>query len=163
MKVVVIGHEKTGKSSIVKRFVQDTYDPVYQPTIGASYVSKVLHLSDRQVKFDIWDTAGGRRYRSLLQMYIREAVLIVLVFDVTSRTSFDELPEFMSFKDSCPTSSSFILIGNKADLMGERQVSFEEGSAFANANAMVYLETSALTGSNTEEAFTILGYALSQG
>lgn len=91
VKLVLLGDSGVGKSSIVLRFVADNFKEDTDATIGASYMSKMLQIQEKAIKFNIWDTAGQERYRSLAKMYYRDAMVVLLVFALSEETSFDSL------------------------------------------------------------------------
>lgn len=83
------GDQSVGKTSIITRFMYDKFDSTYQATIGIDFLSKTMYLDDRVVRLQLWDTAGQERFRSLIPSYIRDSSVAVIVFDVTSRDSFE--------------------------------------------------------------------------
>ena len=91
VKLVLLGDTGVGKSSIVLRFVANNFKLDEDATIGASYMSKMLHIDDKTIKFNIWDTAGQERYQSLAKMYYRDANAAILVYDITKKQSFEGL------------------------------------------------------------------------
>ena len=91
VKVVLLGHQGTGKSSIVLRFVTNNFRQFSESTIGASYMSKLVVVDDKAIKFQIWDTAGQEKYHSLAPMYYRNAAAAVLVYDITKASTFKTL------------------------------------------------------------------------
>lgn len=90
-KVVLLGEAGVGKTSIVLRFVADTYHTDLEPTIGASFLSKIININEQSIKFSIWDTAGQERYHSLARMYYTETSAAILVYDITSRKSYEAM------------------------------------------------------------------------
>ena len=91
VKVVLLGDTGVGKSSLVLRFLSDTFKPFSASTIGASYMSKIIEVQDRTIKFQIWDTAGQEKYKSLAPMYYRGSAAAILVYDITQRESLRTL------------------------------------------------------------------------
>ncbi|GMH66966.1 hypothetical protein TL16_g04556 [Triparma laevis f. inornata] len=87
-KLVFLGDQSVGKTSIITRFMYDTFDKSYQATIGIDFLSKSMHLEDRTVRLQLWDTAGQERFRSLIPSYIRDSSVAVVCYDITSRASF---------------------------------------------------------------------------
>ena len=83
-KLVFLGDQSVGKTSIVTRFMYDTFDSTYQATIGIDFLSKTMYLEDRTVRLQLWDTAGQERFRSLIPSYIRDSSVAVIVYDITS-------------------------------------------------------------------------------
>merc|ERR1719197_202781 len=88
-KLVFLGEQAVGKTSVITRFMYDTFDNNYQATIGIDFLSKTIKLEDRSVRLQLWDTAGQERFRSLIPSYIRDAAAAVVVYDITRRKSFE--------------------------------------------------------------------------
>ena len=154
LKLIVVGNQGTGKSCILNRFVNETFEENYQATIGLDFQSKNVTIHDQDVRLILYDTAGQEKFRSLIPMYIREAQIILLIYDISDRESFDSMPnwlrEVMEVKNS---EAVFALIGNKIDLENERKVTFEEGNKLANENNFIFQEVSAKNGKNFETLF----------
>eukprot|EP00478_Filoreta_tenera_P002767 GABV01002877.1.p1 GENE.GABV01002877.1~~GABV01002877.1.p1 ORF type:complete len:163 (+),score=43.86 GABV01002877.1:34-489(+) len=87
-KLVFLGDESTGKTSLITRFMYDHFDAAYQATIGIDFLSKTMYLDDRVVRLQLWDTAGQERFRSLIPSYIRDSSVAVVVYDISNRQSF---------------------------------------------------------------------------
>ena len=83
-KLVFLGNQSVGKTSIITRFMYDTFDSTYQATIGIDFITKTMYLEDRTIRLQLWDTAGQERFRSLLPSYIRDSTVAVVVYDITS-------------------------------------------------------------------------------
>ena len=153
-KLIVVGNISTGKSSILNRFVNETFEEDYQATIGLDFQSKNITIHDQDVRLILYDTAGQEKFRSLIPMYIREAQIILLVYDISNRESFESLPKWFSdILDVKNNEAVFVLVGNKIDLENERQVSTEEGKKFALEKNLIFQEVSAKNGTNFEELF----------
>jgi Ras-related protein Rab-5C len=153
-KLVILGNSGVGKSCLVLRFVRDEFDEGQVTTIGAAFLTKNLYLEDGNVKIEIWDTAGQERYRSLAPMYYRGAQAAIVVFDVTSRDSFDGAKTWVKELQRRGEPGVVIaLAGNKADLRDKRAVDADEAAEYAKANGMFYVETSAKDSTNVEKVF----------
>ena len=153
-KLIVVGNISTGKSSILNRFVNETFEEDYQATIGLDFQSKNITIHDQDVRLILYDTAGQEKFRSLIPMYIREAQIILLIYDISNRESFESLPKWFSdILDVKNNEAVFVLVGNKIDLENERQVSTEEGKQFAMEKNLIFQEVSAKNGTNFEELF----------
>ena len=154
LKLIVVGNQGTGKSCILNRFVNETFEENYQATIGLDFQSKNITIHDQDVRLILYDTAGQEKFRSLIPMYIREAQIILLIYDISDRESFDSMPKWLTeVMDVKNSESVFALIGNKIDLENERKVTFEEGKKFANDNNFIFQEVSAKNGKNFETLF----------
>lgn len=160
-KLVFLGDQSVGKTSIITRFMYDKFDNTYQATIGIDFLSKTMYLEDRTVRLQLWDTAGQERFRSLIPSYIRDSSVAVVVFDVTNRQSFVNTARWIQEVRTERGSDVIIfLVGNKTDLVDKRQVSVEEGDAKAREFNVNYIETSAKAGYNIKSLFRKIAAAL---
>ena len=156
LKLIVVGNQGTGKSCILNRFVNETFEENYQATIGLDFQSKNITIHDQDVRLIIYDTAGQEKFRSLIPMYIREAQIILLVYDISDKDSFDAMPNWIKeVKEVLNKEVVFALIGNKMDLESQRKISYEEGKKLAEKNNFVFQEVSAKTGKNFENLFEV--------
>lgn len=155
--LVLLGEANVGKTSIVRRITKGTFDNYSESTIGAAFNSYVRKYGKRIVKFEIWDTAGQERYRSITPLYYRNATSAFLVYDITSKDSFEitktYLRELKSYNTIVPV---IILVGNKCDLEHKRKVTRKEGKKFAEDNGIFFCEISAKTSINTEHIFELV-------
>jgi small GTP-binding protein len=153
-KFIIIGSSGVGKTAILKRLVEDSFSSDSQSTIGVEFDSTLIEVDGQQVKLQIWDTAGQERFRSIAKAYFRNAVGVLLVFDICERKTFDEVNAWLNDVHAlCDPTAVVILIGNKADLQENRVVTLAEAEQFAEHHQLAYVETSALAGSNVREAF----------
>jgi len=160
-KLVFLGDQSVGKTSIITRFMYDTFDSTYQPTIGIDFLSKTMYLDDKTVRLQLWDTAGQERFRSLIPSYIRDSSVAVICYDITSRDSFINTSKWI---DDVRTERGddviMMLCGNKTDLEDHRTVSYEEGEAKAKEYNIMFIETSAKAGFNIKALFRKVAAAL---
>jgi Ras-related protein Rab-5C len=154
-KVVMLGSSTVGKSSIVTRLIRNTFPVEVMPTIGASFLSKTMAVGETQVKLQIWDTGGSERYRSMAPMYFRDADAAIIVYDVTSTQTFQEMEIWLKeLYQKGPQSIIIALAGNKSDLTARRAVDESSLQRFAEKYQIdTWMETSALTGDNINELF----------
>lgn len=153
-KLVFLGEQSVGKTSLISRFMYDTFDSAYQATIGIDFLSKTMYLEDRAIRLQLWDTAGQERFRSLIPSYIRDCAAAVVVYDITNRTSFQSITKWIEDVISERHQQALIIIvGNKTDLNDKRQVSTEEGEAKAKEYDALFMESSAMSGSNVKQLF----------
>jgi Ras-related protein Rab-6A len=139
----------------------DKFDASYQATIGIDFLSKTLYLEDRTVRLQLWDTAGQERFRSLIPSYIRDSSVAVVVYDVTSRASFDSVPRWVQeVRAERGGDVVVFVVGNKTDLVERRQVSIEEGDARARELGVSFVETSAKAGFNVKALFRKIAASL---
>jgi Ras-related protein Rab-6A len=160
-KLVFLGDQSVGKTSIITRFLYDAFEWQYQATIGIDFLSKVMQLEDRTVRLQLWDTAGQERFRSLIPNYIRDSSAAIVVYDVASRTSFNNTMRWIeSVRAERGDEVIIALVGNKADLADKREVSVEEGEMKARELKALFIEVSAKTGSNVKALFRKVANAM---
>jgi small GTP-binding protein len=158
LKVVLVGDTKVGKSCILSRFVQGTFDRSMPATIGAAFLTKVVTTGNGPVRLQLWDTAGQEKFRSLAPMYYRSSAVAVLVYDVTNKGSLQGLEDWQAeIGDKAPHNIKLIVIGNKTDMADDRTVPRATGEELAKKlGAVHYTETSALTGDGVNEVFNFI-------
>mmetsp|Transcript_10838 Transcript_10838/g.29496 ORF Transcript_10838/g.29496 Transcript_10838/m.29496 type:complete len:214 (-) Transcript_10838:92-733(-) len=163
-KVVFLGDEAAGKTSLVRRYMYDTFEDNIQATIGMDFQSKNVHIEDRTVRLQLWDTAGQERFRSLIPSYIRDAAAAVIVYDITKKGSFAGTRKWISdVRDERGSDALVALVGNKSDLEDQREVSTEEGRQQAEELGVTFAETSAKLGNNVSALFQDLATSLPTG
>jgi Ras-related protein Rab-6A len=161
-KLVFLGDQSVGKTSIITRFMYDNFDRHYQATIGIDFLSKTMYLDDRTVRLQLWDTAGQERFRSLIPSYIRDSSVAVIVYDVSNRASFLNTQKWIEdVRVERGTDVVICLVGNKTDLgTDKRQVSTEEGEERAKKENLLFMEVSAKAGYNVKSLFRKLATSL---
>lgn len=160
-KLVFLGDQSVGKTSIITRFMYDKFAQTYQPTIGIDFLSKTMYLEDRTVRLQLWDTAGQERFRSLIPSYIRDSSVAVIVYDVSNRQSFVNTARWVEeVRAERGKDVVLVLVGNKTDLVDKRQVSVEEGETKARELSALMIETSAKAGFNIKSLFRKIAGAL---
>ncbi|KAA8587547.1 hypothetical protein FQN60_016409, partial [Etheostoma spectabile] len=143
-----------GKSCLLLQFTDKRFQPVHDLTIGVEFGARMITIDGKQIKLQIWDTAGQESFRSITRSYYRGAAGALLVYDITRRDTFNHLTTWLEDARQHSNSNMVImLIGNKSDLESRREVKKEEGEAFAREHGLIFMETSAKTASNVEEAF----------
>ena len=156
-KVLLLGNSDVGKSSLILRYVDQVWSDTFVPTIGVDFKVKTLEIENKQIKMQIWDTAGQERFRNVISSYFRGSHGILLIYDITNRDSFKNLENWLiEIEKNASQNVLKILIGNKSDLVDDREIKTEEGQAFANRNGMKFIETSAKMNTNVNEAFETL-------
>lgn len=147
VKVVLLGDSGVGKSSIVMRFVSNTYDKYNESTIGASFMSKMIMVDGHSIKYQIWDTAGQEKYHSLAPMYYRGAAAAIVVYDITKRSTFETLKAWVKeLQQLGPPDIIICVCGNKADLKDQREVDSADAKRYAQEIGAIFFETSAKSG-----------------
>lgn len=173
-KIVLLGESAVGKSSVVQRFVKNSFDEYRESTIGAAFLTQSIHLSRNDilsngdnnintdnidddgitVKFEIWDTAGQERYRSLASMYYRNANAAIIVYDITQLESLDKAKYWIKeLQRQANKDTIIILTGNKLDLNDERKISIDDVNEFTSIYNLLNFEVSAKTGENVNQLF----------
>lgn len=162
-KLIMIGNPNSGKTSLINRYVNNKFIDSYICTLGVDFFMKSIQIENTVVKFQIWDTAGMEKYRTIAASYFRGCHAAFVVFDLTSRESFEGVQKWIEAYNE-QVSPMFkrlvILLGNKCDLIPQREISDEELDIFIKNNSVLYWPTSAKTGVGVEEAFTAVGKVL---
>ncbi|XP_065652605.1 ras-related protein Rab-22A [Hydra vulgaris] len=154
IKLCLLGDSGVGKSSLVLRFVTDRFDIQSTATIGASFMSKTITFGENSYKYQIWDTAGQEKYKSLAPMYYRGAAAAIVVYDLTVENTFKSVKTWVrELRELGPPGLVIAIAGNKSDLKDQREVSFEAGESYASEIGAVFAEVSALTSQNVAYIF----------
>eukprot|EP00053_Salpingoeca_punica_P007159 m.66033 g.66033 ORF g.66033 m.66033 type:complete len:206 (-) comp14028_c0_seq2:206-823(-) len=160
-KIVLLGMQGVGKTSLVQRYTQGVFSDVVTSTIGASFFTHKMIVDGCHIKCQIWDTAGQERFRSMAPMYYRGAHAAMLVYDVNDQNSFENVHRWVKELQRNVTGTVLLcLIGNKIDLPSDRAVTSEKGREFAESINALFYETSAKTDVGIQEAFLKLAKEL---
>uniref|UniRef100_A0A060T4Y8 ARAD1C45540p n=1 Tax=Blastobotrys adeninivorans TaxID=409370 RepID=A0A060T4Y8_BLAAD len=153
-KLVFLGEQSVGKTSLLSRFMYDSFDAQYKATIGIDFMSKTMYLPDRTIRLQLWDTAGQERFRTLIPSYIRDSNVAIVVYDITNRQSFMDAGKWIDdVKAERGSQVIIVLVGNKTDLGDKREVTEEEGETKAKQMGAIFIETSAKAGYNVKNLF----------
>ncbi|XP_077292484.1 RAS oncogene family member Rab14 [Arctopsyche grandis] len=153
-KYIIIGDMGVGKSCLLQQFTEKKFMADCPHTIGVEFGTRIIGVSQQKIKLQIWDTAGQERFRAVTRSYYRGAAGALMVYDITRRSTYNHLSSWLTDTRSLTNPSTVIfLIGNKADLESQRDVTYEEAKQFADDNGLMFVEASAKTGQNVEEAF----------
>ncbi|GBM14279.1 Ras-like GTP-binding protein RYL2 [Araneus ventricosus] len=153
-KVVILGAQGVGKTSFIHRYVGHIFEQHTSPTIGASFFSIRIRIDDKDLELLIWDTAGQERFRSMAPMYYRNANATILMYDITSYSSFESMKEWVTeLKVRLEEPIIMCVVGNKLDKNKMRQVGYKEATEFAISIGSLYHECSALNSEGVEEVF----------
>ena len=166
-KILLIGNTFVGKSSLLQRFIDQSWNGKFDPTIGVDFVRiiknkkiqklKTIEVEGKKVKLQIWDTAGEERFRNITSSYYKGGHGILLMYDITNRNSFESIKNWLIEVEKHADKNIYkILIGNKIDLEKDRDITYNEGKEYAESEGMKFIETSAKDGSNIEEAFELI-------
>ena len=161
VKVVLIGESGVGKSSIIKQYATNTFDPDIESSISTKYFSKEIKLKpyNKKIKFNLWDTAGQERYRSLAKIFYKDANIIIFVYDIRIMKSFKELVNFWykEVKENSGSNILYAVVGNKNDLYNEKQVDDNDVKKWADSINAIFQLTSAKENSGIELLFENIG------
>ncbi|CAG7922501.1 unnamed protein product [Penicillium olsonii] len=161
MKCSDLTRTPVGKTSLITRFMYDSFDNTYQATIGIDFLSKTMYLEDRTVRLQLWDTAGQERFRSLIPSYIRDSSVAVVVYDISNAKSFQNTRKWIDdVRGERGSDVIIVLVGNKTDLNDKREVTTAQGEEEAKKNGLMFIETSAKVGHNVKQLFRRIAQAL---
>lgn len=165
-KIIAVGNQSVGKTSITIRFATDKFSDDYKVTLGMNLSTKNVRIKEKLVQMAVWDTAGQSSFEPLLPMYYRGALGAIVVYDITNRQSFEGVRKWFRdikrFAEEIPV----IIIGNKSDLEDQRVVTFDEGKILANelqenwSFEVHFKESSAKEAVEVNESFTILAESI---
>jgi small GTP-binding protein len=164
VKVVLLGESGVGKTSIISQFTSNQFNPRVPTSVSAKFVSKTIEFPqyNRIIKFDIWDTVGQEKYRSLAKIFYKDAKIIIFVYDVTREFSFEALKDFWykETQNNADNDPILALVGNKIDLYEIQKIDNNDGKAFADEIKAIFQTTSALSNSGIKNLFDNLGKKL---
>ncbi|KAK7197416.1 ras-related protein rab-14 [Novymonas esmeraldas] len=153
-KYIIIGDMSVGKSCLMHLFTEQRYRKDLPHTIGVDFGTTVVDINGELVKLQMWDTAGQERFRSVTRGYYRGAAGALLVYDISRRATYAHIGTWLTdARANTGPETVYILVGNKSDLEAEREVSYEEAAQFAAEHNLLFVECSALSGNNVEDAF----------
>jgi len=161
-KVVLLGESSVGKTCIITRFIDNLFQQEVITTTGASYATKSILYKDyhnKIIKFEIWDTAGQEKYRSLTQIFYKDAAIAILVYDITSEKSFEEMENYWykQIKEFAPPNIIIGIAGNKFDLFNDEKIPEDKAKNFAKEAGGIFRYTSAKESVGIQELFVLLG------
>ena len=155
--IVILGDYYVGKSSIINRIINNSFESVTYSTIGTSYFSKEINLdnNNKVIKFSIWDTAGQERFRSFVTFYLKNPHIIYLCYDITVAQTFNNLKKWMNTINQNNRLDKYlgVLIGTKSDLNTFRQITFDQGKEYADSINFFFYETSSKENTNIDTLF----------
>ena len=155
IKIITLGDSHVGKSCLIVKYLENKFSNSYVSTIGYDLKHKQIILKDgNKVRLTLFDTAGQERFRSIAKNYIRKANGILLIYDISDKSTFISIEKWMeNIQDEIDDKIPIILVGNKSDLNNKREVSTEEGKNKAKENGFPFYETSCKTGVNVNKCF----------
>ena len=149
-KIIFVGDAATGKTSIINRIIDNPFNDTYEVSIGIDFMSKNIRFRGQNIKIQIWDSAGQEKYKGLIPSYVRNSSIVFIVYDISNRSSFDNIPNWISFVKNIEK-TTMILCGNKSDL--DREVNKNEAEELAQREGLVFFECSAKTNENIKNMF----------
>jgi small GTP-binding protein len=150
-KYILIGDSGVGKTSILTKCTMNEFTKKHSPTIGVDFGTKIAKVGEQNYKLYIWDTAGQEIYKTITKSYYKNSNCVILVYDITNRQSFINLPLWLSSINNIVKDTVMILVGNKKDAENKRQISFIEGLNEAKKHNMYFMELSAMDYNNVEK------------
>ena len=164
IKVVLLGETAVGKSCLISRFVSDTFLTNHVATLAGSFSSKNVFYDkvNKKIKYEIWDTAGQEKYRSINKIFYQDTSIAILVFDITRKDTFEALKNYwyLELRDNSPKDIVIAIAANKCDLYEYEEVSHDEVEEFGKSINALYEQTSAKTGEGIKDLFNSIGYKL---
>ncbi len=161
VKVVLLGESGVGKTSIISQFIEHKFDQSVLASLSAQFVSKTIEYIDfgKAIKFDIWDTVGQERFRSMAKIFYKDAKVILFVYDITSQKSFDALQNFWQgeIKNNCNGDPVIAVVGNKSDLYEIQNVDNSTAKEFAKKIGAIFQLTSAKNNDGISNLFDNIG------
>lgn len=156
-KILVIGDSGCGKTSLLKKYVDDYFNEKWVSTIGVDYYIKSIISHNKILKLQLWDTAGQERFRTIINFYYEGSAAIIITYDITCRKSFNNLRywlyEALNYAKDLIT---ILIMGTKNDIKDRREVTYEEGKDFADSHDALFIETSSKKGYNIDKTFELL-------
>jgi len=156
LKYIIIGDAHVGKSNLLLRYANGEFRSDYQTTIGVEFAAKNVNINDLIYRVQLWDTSGQEQFRSITRNYYKNSACALVVYDITSKISFENVANWIEeIRAQCTQSIYMILVGNKIDLdsSGKREVETAEGQELAEKYEIKFYETSAKEGTNVTDVF----------
>ena len=149
-KIIFVGDVATGKTSIISRIIDNPFNDSYEVSIGIDSMFKNIRFRGKNIKIEIWDSAGQEKYKGLIPSFVRNSSIVFIVYDISKRSSFDNIPNWISFINKIEK-TTMILCWNKTDL--NREVEINEGQDIAKREGLLFFECSAKTNENIKNMF----------
>ena len=156
-KLIIVGDSNVGKTNIMSKYIHNQFNQHSKSTIGVEFGTKIVNIDNKKIKAQIWDTAGQERYKSITSAYYKGAKGALIVYDITNKFSFDSVDKWVQDLNSYGDKTiTLLLVGNKSDLEEKRQITKENGEEKAKNFNLGFIETSACSGDNIDQAFVIM-------
>ena len=156
-KLIIVGDSNVGKTNIMSKYIHNTFNYTSKSTIGVEFGTKIVKIDNKKIKAQIWDTAGQERYKSITSAYYKGAKGALIVYDITNKFTFESVDKWVQDLNSYGDKNlTLLLVGNKSDLEDKRQIMKEDGEEKAKSFNLGFIETSACSGDNIDQAFDIM-------
>ena len=160
-KVVFLGESGVGKTSILRQFTSHQFDPECAASISSQYTTKTVDISGTKqaIRYDLWDTAGQEKYRSLAKIFYKDARIIIFVYDISSKKTYESLKDYWykQVSQNCLPNTIFAIVGNKIDLYNNGEVKDNEAMEWADSIGAIFQTTSAMTNKGIDILFDNVG------
>ncbi|ELP94175.1 hypothetical protein EIN_185820 [Entamoeba invadens IP1] len=160
-KLCMLGEMGVGKTCIVKRYLNHVFDSNTHDTVGCDFLTKVCQIGKKKIELSVWDTAGSEKFRSMLNMYYRNISSCMIVYDITSRLSFEKVEEWYNTvqKENDMNNEKHVIVmivAAKIDLAAKREVTKVEGENLAQRLGCLFTEVTSVSGDTVEVAFQFI-------
>ena len=157
IKLLIIGDSTVGKTNFVSKFIESKFNENYFASTGIDLKKTSIKIDGKNIKLQIWDTAGQEKYRSMTKNLFLKSQGIIAIYDITNESSFNNLKNWMTLiQEECNIGIPIIIVGNKIDLENKRVISKEKAMEFAKSQNIDYIETSSKTGENIDKTIKMI-------
>ena len=163
LKILILGDSSVGKTTLLLKYVDGYFPTIYVATIGVEFKVKKININGIDLNLQIWDTAGQERFRGITKNFIKGADGIIYAYDITKKSSFENLKNWIFQSEESAEGFKKLIIGNKSDLTAERQVSKESLEKYCQNKNIEGMEVSAKNGNNVEQCFETLAKLIIEG
>ena len=163
LKILILGDSSVGKTTLLLKYVDGYFPTIYVATIGVVFNIKKIKIDGIDINLQIWDTAGQERFRGVTKNFLKGADGIIYAYDITKKSTFDNLKNWILQAEETTTGFKKIIIGNKSDLDKERTVTKEMFQKFCQNKNIQGMEVSAKNGSNVEKCFELIAKLIIEG
>jgi small GTP-binding protein len=163
LKILILGDSSVGKTTLLLKYVDGYFPKIYVATIGVEFKIKKININGIDINLQIWDTAGQERFRGVTRNFLKGADGIIYAYDITKKSSFDNLKNWILQAEETTCGFKQIIIGNKSDLNKERTVTKEMFQKFCQNKNIQGMEVSAKNGSNVEKCFELIAKLIIEG